>query len=214
MKPKKIGSAEHFCPDLSPAKRYLPIFQYDEGFIRIITDGNESKLKNIQSLSTSDSYNKIVAAKVVQKELTSSHPSASQTDECEGKAGKQRVKGRVVISYSYTVDIYGTGEILTKPRGYAYAVNQKKNIWGNWSKKRTRQLRIEGTNVDYDICQFSGDGLTIYKDTGGDLKKEITEDIFLFTQYFPGPTTCSPESITGNFKFYGRNGTNCPLNLI
>jgi hypothetical protein len=106
--------------------------------------------------------------------------------------GGQRVNGSV-STYTYSK---GNGQYdhYVELR----AVNWIKNI--GWNKKRTAQLRIEGT-----LQSAVGTSVPVYWDSSGELTTEIVKTV-LFS------TDTSPDfSVFSDVTFYGRDGTRCVI---
>jgi len=194
------------------------IFEYKNNFIRIIPDGDYSKLSELKHLDKSSREKNILVIEIKKTTLNLEQDgnlrlNFSGSTECKGytSGGGQRVIGKTVIGEKIMVDYMANtpypGQTVFQPYAYLEAENQIDNVFG-WSKKRTTALRIVGTNINFAINYDTGTNISFDKTTNGDLKDYISHNIYYTTNWWP-KTGVTPLSMYGNATFYGRDNTWC-----
>ncbi len=193
------------------------IFQYTPNQIKIINDGDISKIEQLESVLESSKELNISVIDIVR--ITD--PSANNlklmfqgNEQCIGYTGGggQRVIGQSIVGFQYTIDIY-KGTYIVSPYAILKATNQNKHWLTGWSKKRTTQLEIIGTNLSYSFPGIAqGSNLNVHKTTSS-LTQELTADVF---RYGWIPATLSQiqnwvVNFSGNATFKGRDGSVCGL---
>jgi hypothetical protein len=193
------------------------IYQYKEGYMRIITDGDLSKVESLDSHFVSTEN--ITVAKLYREVIDSESSRTSDywTDrtfvcDCAGysSGGGQRVRGNLFMQ----LWVYDYGSYKTSaPYVYYRAINEEHKFFG-WRTKRTSSLRIVLSNVSYSISSsattLSDNNINVDQGTGGDLKTEIF--VIIHDDISPGYYVSSwTLSTGGNAYFYGRSSTSCSI---
>jgi hypothetical protein len=180
------------------------IFEYRNGSIKEIQDGDESKIAQLGEYSESDPSQNILVTiftriKINPKEVKIAFTGNSS---CTGytSGGGQRVKGNIDL---YLSQVVNDGQLYWSAYVNVYATNQEKRL-GIWSGKRTSELYIYGSvDVGPDWGSF-----IIDVGTGGDLQTTLST-----TYSFPYrlAVNASNPYMSGTMTFYGRHGSSCSI---
>lgn len=193
------------------------IFQYKENSIKIIRDGQYSKVAQLNDLQESSIESNVSVINVRRLDPESSKGSNLRTTfynntSCTGLTGGggQRVIGQSIIGEKSTTDVYGSlgypGQLVFQPYAYFRAENQYHGLFG-WETKRTAHLRIYATNVSYNIREFSGSGITIDQGTNGELRTSIVAYVYGTNNWYPGLAFAL--NFSGDVTYWGRDGSTC-----
>lgn len=190
------------------------IFEYRNGSIKEIRDGDISKIEILDQISQSDKDMNISVINIsIEYQSSKSGKSKkiafSGNSSCTGytQGGGQRVQGNIAI-YNYTmVDIWGNtpypGQVVYKTEVQTSATNQFKKLFG-WGNKNTAMLQIIG-----NVTLSPYGTVAVNLNSGG----AQTSNIFI-TLYSSGwvNTGYNPVlSIYGNLSFYGRDYSECSI---
>lgn len=183
------------------------IYSYSKGFIRIIMNGDVSKLKTLDKYENSSVEDQITVL-TVRREVISLPSQNGKilfngTTDCTGytSGGGQRVKGRAAAVYTTGSGVYGIYM-------YLHAWNEYHGVFG-WRLKDTSQLNISGI-IDYYVTTYPvntvSDQLSIYATTNGQTVSSIRYDIY-------DTVSSSPigYGLSGNLTYTGRHGSSCSL---
>ena len=211
-----VGPATSLIPLLNKDGIYKigdEIHVYNSNVLKIIHDGDDSKL---QMLSGIDENNDELNVSVY---YTSTQPlgSASRSDngrqsvlitntqqtKCQDVIGSQRVIGEAYIARSYIPD--GSGFQITYLTVKATNYNRD-GLFGGYTRKRTRFLKIEGNLNLYINGVFQGSSGDFVFTTGGRLRTTISENAYIATS--TAIQTFTSEAV-GTINVFGRGGTRC-----
>ncbi len=187
---------------------------YQENTIKTILDGDDSKISMLSKVEKSDESLQIDVSKFeimpVKDEITANgresiYIFSSSRQHCSDKEGRNVISGNAyVVRESFKDDLGITFYVYAL---YLEATNfYKDGIFGGYTRKRTRSLRIKGS-LDFYVDGKIEWSTSVDYTTGGKLRTKIEEylDLGGSVKGFYTPVF----SVTGSLDVYGRSGTLC-----
>lgn len=184
------------------------LYLYDDSSTKIIHDGDDSKLELLSRIEESDDDLQISVINSTIEPLKESNNSRYQlnvedknTNVCGHKVGDNYVTGEAYI------DKYKVPETnLNSYFLYVIATNYYKDgLFGGYTRKRTRSLRITGTLDFYANGRFE-DSKSVNVGTGGKLRTRIYAGI---EPNIPLIGASPLDEVIGVLNIFGRGGTSC-----
>lgn len=196
------------------------LYQYSEKSIKVIVDGDDSKLPLLPELGQSSLEHGVLVYNIEVQEIDLSGNSVGRTEfvgdagctgYSQGGTGNQRVIGNVSLACTAVVDLYGNygypGQIVTQTKCIVNAVNEIKNVFG-WNRKTTNELYFDGTvNIN---SPYNGGPRYIEFSTSGNSASSLSAQPWVSPWY---PQTCGSVGvyITGSLYFEGRGASVCTI---
>ena len=200
------------------------LYKYEKQYVRIIHDGDESKLKLLSELTESSREYNVTVHTIQERLIALDNNSAinarfTNTASCTGDRDKERVRGGAVNTFNVYVDILGnTPNPGTYQVSYSFYVEMaawiKKGLFGGYIQKRTRSLKAEGdVRIDPSIL---GVGLPVRNIDVNVIQSNFSWEysrVLWSTGYYvlEDPSVILQPTVTGDITFYGRGGTECSI---
>ena len=198
--------------------------EYTKESVKIIRDGDESKLNLLAKVDESDNDLNIavhhIRAELVEFGAASGlNARFANNASCTGTVGIERVVGEAYRELDSSVNYFGNGDAtcIGAWRGsYYFNVNmyalRKKGLFGGWIQKRTKTLRATGT-------------VTVLANLSGNetININVVQSNFrykYFKQVWASPQICATgydvlqlnyPRFEGEITFTGRGGTECTI---
>ena len=191
------------------------IRMYGDNFLKIIRDGDDSKIEKLSTIDVTDEklgmyvYNRIVKPfkdSGSENSRQAINVVSGRTTKCSDKSNtndKSVVSGDAFIDYReipFSGGVYTTNLLVQATQWY------KDGIFGGYTRKRTSALRIEINVSLYDngvfISRSSGTATT-----NGNLKAQLKVAIDLGNAVFASQR--NDARVAGTVNVYGRDNTLC-----
>ena len=199
------------------------LYEYKKETIKVIHDGNESKLSLLSELANSSEKYGItvhhVDEKLVAFDTEGITARFANNASCAGTAGDERVKGEAYRSLDYKYDFKGEhcGPQQFRVRYffsvYMYALREK-GLFGGWIQKRTKSLRANGkvTITSPLFATKSLDINVVQSNFRYDYRKTVwASNEYCFDNFHPDASPNSRPRFVGEITFRGRGGSNCTI---
>ncbi len=218
--PKSVHEFIPFVNDNGLIKIGNEIYKYSENSLKIIKDGDDSKLRFLASIENSNKEHNIEVINIYERIYSTAgfnngRQNVIGTDgiyTCDGQSGDDKVNGFLYVSIHVGASYYYYN-VTAKAESW-----RNNGIFGGWTKKRTGALRIEGsptiTYKDWTGAYLNVTPPAVNHGSGGSLVTQIVKSIWSSPSYtYSGSYNPSWTYIlfNGIMTYRGRSGSICTM---